>query len=188
MARLSEHAWTVDAGDFAVFNRRVHEAMLRLPENQQVPRGLRSWVGFRQTSHSYQRPPRRHGRSKYNVLRLTFLAISSIVNFSTAPLRLATIVGASMAVLTLVAALLFTLNRFFPQLRFLGYNVGENAGTTTIVLYLSFIASVLFFCLGVMGEYLAVILKEVKARPIAMVAETTGDGPSGAADAGDSTS
>jgi dolichol-phosphate mannosyltransferase len=51
--------------------------------------------------------------------------------------------------------------------------VGANAGTATLVLYLSFIASALFFCIGIMGEYLAVIIKEVKHRPVAVVAERT---------------
>lgn len=175
MGAISEHHWTLDSGDFSVFSRRVHLAILRLPEATPVLRGLRSWVGFRQTTLVYQRPPRRHGHSKYNLWRLTGLAINNIVNFSSAPLRIATMGGLSMGLLTLAAAGLFTLNRFVPSFRPFGYDINVHAGTATVVLYLSFIASGLFFCLGIIGEYLGVIIKEVKARPVAIVAETTHD-------------
>jgi len=138
-----------------------------------VHRGLRSWIGFKQTTVSYQRPPRAAGTSKYNVRRLTALAINNLVSFSTAPLRFATWVGMVMTGVTLVAALLFTINRFVPAFHLFGYDINAHAGTATIVLYISFIASALFFCLGIIGEYLAVIIKEVKKRPVAIVAERT---------------
>jgi dolichol-phosphate mannosyltransferase len=173
MARLAEHPFTLDSGDFSVFNQRAHQALLALPEAAPVLRGLRSWVGFRQTTISYQRPPRRHGTSKYNLMRLATLGLSNVVNFSTAPLRLATLVGLGMGVLTLLAAAVFTLNRFVPAFKPLGYDINANAGTATVVLYLSFIASALFFCLGIIGEYLGVIIKEVKKRPVTVVMETT---------------
>jgi dolichol-phosphate mannosyltransferase len=119
---LSEHPFTMDSGDFSVFNARAHQALLALPESTPVLRGLRSWVGFRQTTLVYQRPPRQHGVSKYNLLRLATLALNNIVNFSTAPLRLATLVGLCMGVITLMAAGIFTLNRFVPAFRPFGYN------------------------------------------------------------------
>ena len=178
MGWLSEHPFTLDSGDFSVFNARAHRALLALPESTPVLRGLRSWVGFKQTTHVYQRPPRQHGQSKYNLLRLATLALNNIVNFSTAPLRLATLVGLCMGVLTLVAAAVFTLNRFVPAFRPFGYDINANAGTATVVLYLSCIASALFFCLGIIGEYLGVIIKEVKKRPVAVVMETTEHEPS----------
>ena len=73
------------------------------------------------------------------------------------------------------AALLFTVNRFVPAFRPFGCDI--NAGTATIVLYLSLIASALFFCMGIIGEYLAVIIKEVKKRPVTLVAERTDESP-----------
>lgn len=173
MAAIAEHAWTIDSGDFSVFNRRVHEAILSLPEATPVMRGLRSWVGFNQTMITYQRPPRKRGTSKYNLIRLAGLAIRNIVNFSTVPLRVSTFVGLGMGLLTLMAALLFTLNRFVPAFKPFGYDINANAGTATVVLYISLIASAGFFCLGIIGEYLGVIIKEVKRRPVTMVAETT---------------
>ena len=173
MAVMAEHDFTLDSGDFCVFNYRVHKTLCRMGEATPVHRGLRSWVGFRQTTVQYQRPARARGVSKYNVRRLIVLAMNNLVNFSTAPLRMATWVGMAMTFMTLFAAVLFVVNRFVPSFHPFGYDVGANYGTTTIVLYISFIASALFFCLGIIGEYLAVIIKEVKGRPVAVVAEQT---------------
>ena len=175
MRWAAEHDYTLDSGDFCVFNRRVHLALLRLGEAAPVHRGLRSWVGFRQTTVRYLRPPRARGQSKYNLARLFVLAVNNMVNFSTAPLRMATWVGLCMGVITLAAAVLFTVNRFTTTFKPFGYDINAHAGTATTVLYLSFIASALFFCLGIIGEYLAVIVKEVKKRPVAVVAERTGE-------------
>ncbi len=172
---MAEHDYTLDSGDFSVMNLRAHQALLRLGESAPVHRGLRSWIGFKQTTITYQRPRRARGTSKYNVRRLAALAINNLVNFSTAPLRIATWVGMIMTSITLLAALLFTVNRLVPAFQPLGYDINANAGTATIVLYLSLIASALFFCLGIIGEYLAVIIKEVKKRPVAVVAESTDD-------------
>jgi dolichol-phosphate mannosyltransferase len=173
MNGLAEHDYTLDSGDFSVFSHRVHRALCSLGESAAVHRGLRSWVGFKQTTVAYQRPPRVRGQSKYNLVRLFWLAVSNMVNFSTAPLRLATVVGLGMGVLTLLAAALFTINRFLPSFQPFGYDINANAGTATVVLYLSFISSALFFCLGILGEYLAVVIREVKHRPTAVVAEMT---------------
>ncbi|MFZ4763715.1 MAG: glycosyltransferase family 2 protein [Roseimicrobium sp.] len=173
MKWAAEHDYTLDSGDFCVINARAHRVLKRLGEAAPVHRGLRSWVGFRQGTVTYLRPPRLHGQSKYNLARLFVLAVSNMVNFSTAPLRLATGAGLCMALMTLLAAVLFSVNRFVPSFKPLDYDINANAGTTTIVLYISFIASALFFCLGIIGEYLAVIVKEVKRRPVAIIAEAT---------------
>ncbi|CAN5875668.1 glycosyltransferase family 2 protein [soil metagenome] len=173
MSWTAEHDYTLDSGDFCVFNQRVHSSLCRLGEATPVHRGLRSWVGFKQTTFTYQRPPRLHGQSKYNLTRLMILATNNLVNFSTAPLRLATFVGLLMGVVTFLSAGLFLFNRLVPSFSLLGYHVGANPGIATLVLYLSFISSALFFCLGIIGEYIAVVIKEVKRRPVAVVAEKT---------------
>lgn len=175
--RLSVPPWPRDAGDFCVFNQRVHEVLLGLPERARTLRGLRSWVGFRQSFVAYDRPARTHGSSKYNLWRLGGLALDSFVAFSNVPLRLASIVGISMSFGTIAIAALFLLNRLFPQATLLGYWVGANPGVTTVVLYLSFIASILFFCLGIIGEYVLLLLREVQGRPTAIVDTLVGLAP-----------
>ena len=173
MKGLSDHPWPVDAGDFSVFNRTVHQALLRLPENDRMLRGLRSWVGFKSAAITYERPARGHGQAKYNFWRLLALAVSALVGFTTAPLRLASIIGFGMSLLTLLVGFLFLLNRLIPSFSLFGYHVGANAGTATILLYFSFVSSMLFFCLGIIGEYLVVLVREAKRRPCAIVARQT---------------
>jgi dolichol-phosphate mannosyltransferase len=169
MSRLSVPPWQRDAGDFCVFNRRVHTVLMALPERARTLRGLRSWVGFRQRRVEFDRPARTHGSSKYNLGRLFDLAMGSLVAFSSLPLRLASLVGLLMSVGTLMIGAGFLLNRLFPQLTVLGYWIGANPGVTTIVLYLSLIASMLFLCLGIIGEYLLLLLRESQGRPSAVV-------------------
>ncbi|HEY2574503.1 MAG TPA: glycosyltransferase family 2 protein, partial [Verrucomicrobiaceae bacterium] len=70
---VAEHDYTLDSGDFSVLNQRAHRALLRLGESAPVHRGLRSWIGFKQATVSYHRPPRARGTSKYNVRRLITL-------------------------------------------------------------------------------------------------------------------
>jgi dolichol-phosphate mannosyltransferase len=175
MAALAEHPFPENAGDFSVFNRRVHETLLSLPESVRVLRGLRSWVGFRQCEIPVDRPDRKHGSSKYGWLRLFSLAMSSITGFSYVPLRIASLAGLGMGIFALVLGLLFLLNRTIPHFTPLSYYIGVSPGTTTLILYLSIVSSMLFFCMGIMGEYLVIILKEVKKRPVAVTKAVIGE-------------
>jgi glycosyltransferase involved in cell wall biosynthesis len=175
MRVLSEHPWPEDAGDFSVFNRRVHRTILSLPETIRVLRGLRSWVGFRQAEIAVDRPERKHGATKYNIFQLWSLALSSLTGFSYVPLRMASMLGIAMGFFSLLLGALFLLNRWLPKFNLFGYNIGANPGTTTIILFLAIVSSMLFFCLGIMGEYLVVLVKEVKGRPTAITDRLIGD-------------
>jgi dolichol-phosphate mannosyltransferase len=126
-------------------------------------------VGFRQTQIEYDRPARKYGRSKYNFIKLLSLALDSFVAFSNVPLRLASLAGIATSFATLAIAALFLVNRLFPEVTVFGFWVGANPGITTIVLYLSFIASILFFCLGIIGEYVLLLLRESQGRPSAII-------------------
>jgi dolichol-phosphate mannosyltransferase len=173
--RLAEHHWPKDAGDFCVMSARCHEVLLSLPEHSRMMRGLRSWIGFRQAGLPYDRPTRLHGASKYNAARLVALAMQGLIAFSNIPLRLASFTGILIGAGSFLFVLLVLANRFFPKFTVLGYWVGANPGTTTVVCLLSFIASILFVCVGIIGEYLAVLMQEVKRRPTAVVESALGD-------------
>ena len=175
MRGVSEHPWSEDAGDFSVFHRRVHQTILGMPEAVRVLRGLRSWVGFKQCAVPVHRPAREHGSTKYSMVRLFSLGLSSITGFSYVPLRLASMIGVGMAGLSLLLGGLFVLNRIFPRLTVLNYWIGASPGTTTIILILLAVSAMLFLCLGVLGEYLIVMLKELKRRPTAIARSLIGD-------------
>lgn len=175
MRKMSDHPWSEDAGDFSVFNRRVHETILGMPESVRVLRGLRSWVGFRQCAVPVDRPARQHGSTKYTFSRLLSLGMSSITGFSYVPLRLASLIGLGMAFLTVLLGVLFVINRIFPQLTILSYWIGASPGTTTIIVFLAGVFSMVFLYFGIMGEYLIVMLKELKRRPGAVAQGIVGD-------------
>ena len=173
--KTASHEWPRDVGDFCVMSARCQRTLLALPEQSRMLRGLRSWVGFRQSGIRYDRPARLHGTSKYNISRLTALALQGLISFSHVPLRLATVMGVGMGLLSLAFGFLILINRLFPTFTLFGYWVGTSPGIATLVVFLSFTLSVLFICLGIVGEYLIVLLQEAKRRPAAIIASVVGD-------------
>ncbi|HLK22491.1 MAG TPA: glycosyltransferase family 2 protein [Bryobacteraceae bacterium] len=173
--RTSDHDWPRDAGDFCVFTARCQRVLLALPEQSRMLRGLRSWIGFKQSGIAYDRPMRQHGTTKYTLRRLIALALQGLISFSTIPLRLASIIGVSMGLFSILFGILILINRLFPRFSLLGYWVGANAGTATVLVFLAFALSVLFVCVGILGEYLIVLLQEIKKRPAAIVSMVVGN-------------
>ena len=163
------------AGLFSLLDRRVVDELDRMPERNRYLAGLRSWVGFRQSGISYNRPARRLGTSKYNVRRLTALALQGLISFSHVPLRLATVVGVGVGILSLVFGAIVVLNRLFPSFTLFGYWIGASPGVATLGVFLAFTLSVLLISVGILGEYLIVLLHEVKRRPQAVVESVIGD-------------
>lgn len=102
------------------------------------------------------------------------LAIDSIVGFSTAPLQLAVWSGLSMSAVCIMLTILFLLNRIFSGFTLFGYSLSASPGIATTVILLGLVSAINFFCLGIMGQYLALVLREVKRRPQAIVDQTFG--------------
>jgi polyisoprenyl-phosphate glycosyltransferase len=169
MNALAEYHWPLDAGDLSVFSRKALRLIMQLPEHVRVLRGLRSWVGLKQGSVEYDRPQRGKGDSKYSLFKLGTLALNALISFSNVPLRLASVLGLAMSALSFTLSVAFLLNRLFPQFSIFGYYIGANPGTATIVILLMIFGGLLFLCLGILGEYLAIVVKEIKRRPVAIV-------------------
>ncbi|MDJ0849851.1 MAG: glycosyltransferase family 2 protein [Myxococcota bacterium] len=168
LARLSTIPMPLDAGDFCLVSRRVLDELNRLPEKERYVRGLRAWVGFRQTGVSYERSARRLGRSKYGLAGLARLALNGIVSFSDRPLLM--VAGAGV----IVSAAAFAYGLYLVALRiFFGGIVTGYASLMAAVLFLS---GVQLVATGVLGLYLSKIFQEVKARPSYVVRETRGIG------------
>ena len=161
LARLADLRLPLDAGDFALMSRRVVEELKRTPEHHRYLRGLRSWVGFRQTSVVVEREARHAGRSKYTALTLLKLASDGIFAFSIVPLRAAAMLGTAAIALSAVFALYALYARLFldrsPQ------------GFTALILVITFLAGMHLVFLGVIGEYVGRIYEEVKRRPLYVV-------------------
>lgn len=166
LKRVADIDIPLDAGDFSLIDRRVVEIINKLPEQTGFVRGLRGWVGFRQVGVPYSRAARRAGTPKYNLKRLTHLAINGIVSFSSLPLRLAAWLGALSALLGLTLLVWTVLSAIAG---------GETPpGWASLAVIVLFFGGVQLVVLGIIGEYLGRVFEEVKGRPRYIVAETIG--------------
>jgi glycosyltransferase involved in cell wall biosynthesis len=171
--RLSELEVPVDSGDFALLSRRVVDELNLLPERHRYLRGLRTWVGFRQTGIPVERDRRAGGEPSYTTGGLLRLAFDGIFAFSVTPLRAAWILGAVAS----GAASIYALWAVFERL-FLGTSP---QGFTALIVAITFFAGIQLLFLGLIGEYLGRVYDEAKSRPHFVISEVVrGDGPAGA--------
>lgn len=156
-----------DAGDFCLMDRNVVDVLNALPERGRYLRGLRAWVGFRQSAVTFEREPRFAGEVKYTFRKSLSLAISGIVSFSRVPLRIATYGGLLTAGIALLMMILVVYWRtFHPTAPLIGF--------TIITAAIFFLGAVQLVCLGILGEYIGRIYEEVKGRPIYTLKEVAG--------------
>jgi glycosyltransferase involved in cell wall biosynthesis len=164
---ISEPSISVNVGDFRLMDRRVVDALKRLPERHRFMKGLFAWVGFRQAIIPYAREPRSAGKTKFSGWRLWNFALEGITSFSTMPLRIWTYVG------LVIAGLAFVFGFFvIARTLLLGRDLPGYASLISVILFLG---GVQLIGLGVLGEYLGRIYGEAKGRPIYIVREEHGD-------------
>ncbi len=148
----------LDAGDFSLMDRRVMSWILNCPERDLFVRGLRAYVGFRQTGVNYNRPERAFGRSTNNLFKNIAWAKRGIFSFSDTPLTMLTTAGVICLGVSLALALTAVLLRIFdPEI--------VPPGLTTILISILLFGSFNLFAVGLVGEYVAKIMAEVKGRP-----------------------
>lgn len=147
-----------DAGDFSLIDKRVVGWLLNCPERDLFVRGLRAYVGFKQTGVDYVRPERMFGRSTNNLLKNIGWAKKGIFSFSDTPLNLLTATGIGLLGLSMLAAVVVALLRIMvPEI--------APRGVTTLLISILFFGSLNLFAIGLVGEYVAKIMAEVKDRP-----------------------
>jgi glycosyltransferase involved in cell wall biosynthesis len=156
----------LDAGDFSLMDRRVVDYLNRLPEHNRFVRGLRGWVGFRQTGIPYERAARHAGAPKYNFRRLLNLALDGIISFSSLPLRMASWLGVLASGVGFGLLLWAVFSALVLQ--------RTPSGWASLAVMLLFFSGVQLLVLGIFGEYLGRIFEEVKNRPHYIVSDLTG--------------
>ncbi|QDC44852.1 glycosyltransferase family 2 protein [Methylophilus medardicus] len=152
-----------DAGDFRLMNRAVVDALCALPERNRFMKGIYAWVGYKSIGIPYTPLPRLHGESAYSKLKLIALAWTGITSFSVLPLRLASLTGATLALLAFFYGTIVVIDALFFH--------ESVPGWPTVVASMMFFAGVQLLFIGVLGEYLARVYDEVKGRPPYIVAE-----------------
>ena len=153
----------LDTGDFRLMDRRVVDAIRRMPERNRFLRGMVPWVGFKQTGVTFQRQARYAGEAKFNSIRKMLpFAIDAITSFSYFPLQLATFFGFVCAALSALAIIVVIIVRLFLATPWL-------EGQATTLVSVLFLGGVQLISLGIIGEYLGRIYDEVKGRPLYLV-------------------
>ncbi|HVX88397.1 MAG TPA: glycosyltransferase family 2 protein [Gemmatimonadales bacterium] len=165
-AQLVSLAVPLDTGDFGLMSRRVVEEIRRTREAHRFLRGLRTWVGFRQTGIAAPRDSRAGGVSKYTFRRLVRLALDGVFAFSVVPLRAASAAGC----LTLIGSVIFTAYAISVRL-----TTGRTpVGFTAIIALVVFLAGAQLLFLGIIGEYVGRVYEEVKHRPLYVIKDRAG--------------
>lgn len=147
-----------DAGDFALMDKKVVRCILQFPERDLFLRGVRAFVGFKQTGVNYVRPERMFGVTTNNLWKNLGWAKKGILSFSNTPLSILSFFGTLMLLLSLgLVAFQIVFRLFFPD--------STASGITTVLIFILFFGSINLFAIGLVGEYLGRIFEEVKQRP-----------------------
>jgi glycosyltransferase involved in cell wall biosynthesis len=152
----------VNATDFRLLGRTALDSLLRLPEHSSFFRGTSNWIGFRRTTIEVEIDHREGGASRWTFRSLFRLAVNGLTSFTSAPLHLVTVVGLAFAAFAVLLGAQ-TLIRWMRG--------GSVAGFPTVILLLLVLGTFILLGLGVIGEYLARIHEEVRARPRYLVQE-----------------
>jgi polyisoprenyl-phosphate glycosyltransferase len=152
------------SSDFRLMNRRVLNAFLQFRERSRFNRGLVSWMGFRQTFVEYESPSRFAGKSKYTLRKMIYFAFDGITSFSAKPLRISGYIG----------FLVFLVGFLYSIFALVQYIKGNTVpGWTSLLVTVLIIGGIQLLALGIIGEYMARIYNESKARPIYFIKDET---------------
>ncbi|MCD6355011.1 MAG: glycosyltransferase family 2 protein [Prolixibacteraceae bacterium] len=161
-SRISEGNQVAKAGNFCLINKKALSAILRFTERNRYLPGIRNFIGFNHDIILYERPDRKGGKAKMSRRKLFSLAADAIYSFSKWPIRACLYLGLIGIVIFFVAI------AYTPISKFLGF---APIGWSSMFLAVSFFGSVQLTFLGLIGEYVYRIFKEVQNRPIYFVKE-----------------
>ena len=164
MRRISRTEIVDGARDYRLMKRCVVDAILSMTEYNRFTKGIFGWVGFRTKWLEYTNIERVAGKTKWNFWSLLRYAVDGIINFSQAPLYIASGLGMTMSLLAMIMLVVVVLRKLIY-----GDPVAGWASTICVII---FIGGLQLFCLGIIGQYLAKTYLETKHRPHFIIAET----------------
>lgn len=151
-----------DVGNFSMFNQKALNALLSFKEKNRYLPGLRSFIGFNQGYLEYSRPDRRSGKAKMSFRKLVDLGLDAFFSFSNLPIKICLFTGLLGVILFFLASIYTLIGKFSGIAPF---------GWSSTLLSIYFLASIQLLFLGIMGEYIFRIYKEIQNRPIFIVKE-----------------
>ncbi len=162
--RIAERSIPENAGDFRLIDRKVVDAVLACPERNRFHKGLFNWVGFQTEFIEFDRPARTTGRSAWSYWKLWNYAMDAIIGFSSAPLKVWSYLG------LIIASGAFAYGGYLIAITLaFGRDV---PGYASLMVVMLFLGGLNLLTMGIIGQYLAQVFQEVKARPTYIVAET----------------
>lgn len=150
------------ASDFKLIDRKVVDALNRMPERLTFFRAMSSWVGFKTEKVYFEVAERAEGESKWSVRSLIKYAVNSITSFTSAPLQLVTGIG----VITFIISIILGINTLYNKIW-----GNSAAGFPTVIILQLLTTSIIMFSLGIIGFYISKIYEEIKNRPRYIISE-----------------
>jgi len=163
---LSDATIPVDVGDFRLIDRKVVDALIKMPERTRYVRGLIAWLGFESTFVEYSREPRFAGETKYSVPKMIKLGLDGIFSFSYKPLKIASVFGGTVSIISFMFLLYILIQKLINSITVSGW--------ASLMAVLLFMCGMILLILGIIGEYIARIYEEVKARPQYVISNSIG--------------
>lgn len=165
--KLSDIDLPLDTGDFRLMDRKVVLAYRQMREENRYIRGMVTWVGFNQCALSYKRDARYAGETKYTLRKMFAFALNGLTSFSEKPLRISSYLGFCVTAISCLLIVYLILGKFInPKLVVQGW--------TSTLLIIIFFGGVQLLTVGILGEYIGRIYREVKKRPLYVVEDAFG--------------
>lgn len=154
----------LDTGDFRLIDRKIVDALKNMPEQNKFLRGQIAWLGFNQTSVVFNRDKRKYGKSGYPLSKMIKFALDGITGFSDKPLEYVARVGFMISGLSFLIILYAIFSHFFLKQTITGW--------TSLIISSMFIGGVQMISIGIIGEYIARINKNILNRPLYLIQNT----------------
>lgn len=164
LARLVSFEIPLDVGDFRLISRDVLDYLKQMKEYDKYLRGQIAWLGFRSTYVYFDRDERKFGKTNYPFKKMLRLAFNGITAFSDSPLKWATSLG------FIVCGVSFLIGIYALYSYFIGHNTVP--GWASLIISVTFLGGVQLLSVGIIGEYIARIISNVRNRPLYVVDST----------------
>ncbi len=152
-----------DASDFRTFRRSVRDSILQLQEYHRFSKGIFAWVGYSTEFIPYTARERHAGKTKWSFIKLFNYALGGIIDYSTAPLRLATYLGGFTALAAMAYLVVVVLQKLIAGIDVPGY--------ATIIVLILLLGGIQLVCIGIIGEYVGKTFEQSKNRPVYVAKE-----------------
>ncbi len=154
----------LDTGDFRLIDQKIVKDLKNMPEQNKFLRGQIAWLGYRQTSVFFERDERKFGETGYPFSKMLKFALDGITGFSDVPLQFVTKTGIFISFISFLVILYAIFSHFILERTITGW--------TSLIISSMFIGGVQLISVGIIGEYISRINKNVQNRPLYIIDET----------------